>query len=240
MVKKFNMKIHIITNFTGAFTSYFDSSIMRIAREKGLFEPIFYNLGDFSLQAQHRVDDKPYGGGAGALIQIEPMYRAITAIENKIKNTGMDSRLRGNDGEVRKIYLWPRGERLKQAKIEQLSDELEKSEFIILCGHYEGVDHRVFEMFEFEQYSIGDFVVSSGELATMVFVDALVRLIPGVVWNEASLHEESFSEALDGKPEYPQYTRPADFMGYKVPDILLCGDPKKIGEWRKEEISKLI
>ena len=215
------MKIHIITNFTGAFTSYFDSSIMRIAREKGLFEPIFYNLGDYSLQAQHRVDDKPYGGGAGALIQIEPMYRAITAIdpENKMK----------------KIYLWPRGERLKQAKIEQLSDELQESECIILCGHYEGVDHRVFEMFTFEQYSIGDFVVSSGELATMVFVDAIVRLIPGVVGNEASLHEESFSEALDGKPEYPQYTRPADFMGYTVPEILLCGDPKKIGEWRKKQ-----
>lgn len=215
------MKIHIITNFTGAFTSYFDSSIMRIAREKGLFEPIFYNLGDYSLQAQHRVDDKPYGGGAWALIQIEPMYRAITAIDP--------------ENRMKKIYLWPRGERLKQAKIEQLSDELQESEFIILCGHYEGVDHRVFEIFEFEQYSIGDFVVSSGELATMVFVDAIVRLIPSVVWNEASLHEESFSEALDGKPEYPQYTRPADFMGYTVPEILLCGDPKKIGEWRKKQ-----
>lgn len=95
------------------------------------------------------------------------------------------------------------------------------------------MDHRVFEMFEFEQYSIGDFVVSSGELATMVFLDAIVRLIPGVVGNDESLHEESFSEALDGKPEYPQYTRPADFMGYKVPEILLSGDHKKIAEWRK-------
>ncbi len=214
------MKIHIITNFIGAFTSYFDSSIMRIAREKGLFEPVFYNLGDYSLQAQHRVDDKPYGGWVGALIQIEPMYRAITAIDP--------------ENRMKKIYLWPRGERLRQERIEQLSDELERSEFIILCGHYEGVDHRVFEMFSFEQYSIGDFVVSSGELATMVFVDAIVRLIPGVIGNEASLHEESFSEALDGKPEYPQYTRPADFMGYTVPEVLLCGDPKKIGEWRKK------
>lgn len=90
-------------------------------------------------------------------------------------------------------------------------------------------------MFEFEQYSIGDFVVSSGELATMVFVDAIVRLIPGVVGNEASLHEESFSEALDGKPEYPQYTRPSDFMGYTVPEVLLCGDPKKISAWRRSK-----
>lgn len=213
------MKIHIITNFTGAFTSYFDSSIMRIAREKGLFEPIFYNLGDFSLQAQHRVDDKPYGGWAGALIEIEPMYRAITSIDP--------------ENVMKKIYLGPRGERLKQAKIEQLSEELRESEIIILCGHYEGVDHRVFEMFSFEQYSIGDFVVSSGELAAMVFIDAVVRLIPGVVGNDKSLHEESFSEALEGKPEYPQYTRPFDFMGYKVPDVLLSGDPKKIKEWRK-------
>jgi tRNA (guanine37-N1)-methyltransferase len=196
---------------------------MRIAREKGLFEPIFYNLGDYSLQAQHRVDDKPYGGGAGALIEIEPMYRAITSIDP--------------ENAMKKIYLWPRWERLKQGKIEQLVQELQESEFLILCGHYEGVDHRVFEMFTLEQYSIGDFVVSSGELATMVFIDAIVRLIPGVVWNTNSLHEESFSEALDGKPEYPQYTRPADFMGYKVPEVLLSGDHKKIREWRKSQMN---
>lgn len=212
------MKIHIITNFAGAFTSYFDSSIMRIAREKGLFEPVFYNLWDYSLQAQHRVDDKPYGGWAGALIEIEPMYRAITSIDS--------------ENVMKKIYLGPRGERLKQSKVERLSGELKESEIIILCGHYEGVDHRVFEMFTFEQYSIGDFVVSSGELAAMVFIDAIVRLIPGVVWNDKSLHEESFSEALGGKAEYPQYTRPSDFMGYKVPEVLLSGDHKKIDEWR--------
>ncbi len=147
------------------------------------------------------------------------MYRAITSIDP--------------ENVMKKIYLGPRGERLKQAKIEQLSEELRESEIIILCGHYEGVDHRVFEMFSFEQYSIGDFVVSSGELAAMVFIDAVVRLIPGVVGNDKSLHEESFSEALEGKPEYPQYTRPFDFMGYKVPDVLLSGDPKKIKEWRK-------
>lgn len=193
---------------------------MRIAREKELFEPVFYNLGDFSTQAQHRVDDKPFGGGAGALIQIEPIYRAITHIDP--------------ENRMKKVYLWPRGERLRQNKIEELSEELQDEEFIILCGHYEGVDHRVFEMFEFEQYSIGDFVVSSGELATMVFLDAIVRLIPGVVGNDESLREESFSEALDGKPEYPQYTRPSDFMGYKVPEILLSGDHKKIAEWRKK------
>lgn len=216
------MKVHIITNFIGAFTSYFDSSIMRIAREKGLFEPIFYNLGDYSLQAQHRVDDKPYGGWAGALIEIEPMYRAITSIDSKNK--------------MKKIYLWPRWERLKQAKIEEIARNMQDEEFLILCGHYEGVDHRVFEMFSFEQYSIGDFVVSSGEIATMVFLDAVVRLIPGVVWNQQSLHEESFSEALEWKPEYPQYTRPADFMGYKVPELLLSGDHKKIQEWRKKQV----
>lgn len=220
------MRIHIITNFTGSFTSYFDSSIMRIAREKWLFEPVFYNLGDYSSQAQHRVDDKPYGGGAWALIQIEPIYNAINSIQDKITNETLKTSLR-------KIYLWPRGERLRQPKIQELSQELQNEECIILCGHYEWVDNRVFEMFEFEQYSIGDFVVSSWELAAMVFIDALVRIIPGVVGNEESLREESFSEALSGKPEYPQYTRPADFMGYKVPDILLSGDHQKIAEWRK-------
>lgn len=215
------MKVHIITNFTESFTSYFDSSIMRIAQEKGLFEPVFYNLWDYSLQAQHRVDDKPYGGGAGALIEIEPMYRAITSIDP--------------ENSMKKVYLWPRWERLKQWKIGKLSQELSDSEFLILCWHYEGVDHRVFEMFKFDQYSIGDYVISSGELATMVFVDALVRLMPGVVWNQESLHEESFSDALEWKPEYPQYTRPADFMGCKVPEVLLSGDHKKIQEWRKKE-----
>ncbi len=214
------MKVHIITNFTGAFTSYFDSSIMRIARERGLFEPIFYNLGDYSLQAQHRVDDKPYGGWAGALIEIEPMYRAITSIDSENK--------------MKKIYLWPRWERLKQSKVEEIAENMKDEEFLILCGHYEWVDHRVFEMFTFEQYSIGDFVVSSGEIAAMVFLDAVVRLVPGVVWNTKSLHEESFSDALEWKSEYPQYTRPADFMGYKVPEVLLSGDHKKIQEWRKK------
>ncbi len=226
------MKVHIITNFIGAFTSYFDSSIMRIAREKGLFEPIFYNLGDYSLQAQHRVDDKPYGGGAGALIEIEPMYRAISSIEEIA-----GKREKGQGNELRKIYLGPRGERLKQAKIEELTKEFQDQDILILCWHYEGVDHRVFEMFTFEQYSIGDFVVSSGEIATMVFLDAIVRLIPGVVWNQQSLHEESFSEALEWKPEYPQYTRPADFMGYKVPDVLLSGDHKKIEYWRRKQVN---
>lgn len=216
------MRSHIIANFPACFSSYFDTSIMRIAQEKNLFSPKFYNLGDFSLQAQHRIDDKPYGWWAGALIEIEPMYNAITSIEKQYKHG------------VRKIYLWPRGERLRQPKIEELSRELRDEDFIILCGHYEWVDHRIFEMFEFEQYSIGDFVVSSGELATMVFLDALVRLIPGVVGNDDSLREESFSEALEWKAEYPQYTRPSDFMGYKVPDVLLSGDPKKIQKWRKE------
>ncbi len=216
------MRVHIIANFCDAFTSYFDTSMMRIARERWLFEPVYYNLGDFSQQAQHRVDDKPYGWWAWALLQIEPIYNAITTIENKIQK----------HWKVRKIYLGPRGERLRQQKIEQLSKEMQSEDIIILCGHYEGVDHRVFEMFTFEQYSIGDFVVSSGELATMVFLDAIVRLIPWVLWNDASLHEESFSEKLGGKPEYPQYSRPADFMGYTVPEILLSGDHKKIGEWR--------
>ena len=228
---------------------------MRIARGKWLFMPSFYNLGDYSTQAQHRVDDKPYGGGAGALIQVEPVYNCIHTIESKKQeecpkgipstqskkmeyknNSVFPPWERGNQRGIRKIYLSPRWERLRQPKIDELSKSLHNEEFIILCGHYEWVDERVFEIFEFEHYSIGDFVVSSGELATMVFLDALVRLIPGVVGNKDSLHEESFSEALDGKPEYPQYTRPADFMGYKVPEILLCGDPKKINAWRKKSI----
>lgn len=200
---------------------------MRIAREKWLFLPIFYNLGDFSLQTQHRVDDKPYGWWAGALLEIEPIYRAIVSIEEKFN-------LENKKKSMRKVYLWPRGERLTQPRIEQLSEELIDEEFILLCGHYEGVDHRVFEMFSFEEYSIWDFVVSSWELAAMVFIDAIVRLVPGVVGNNESLREESFSSEMNRKREYPQYTRPRDFMGFWVPEALLSWNPKTIGKWREE------
>jgi tRNA (guanine37-N1)-methyltransferase len=216
------MKVHIITNFTGAFTSYFDSSIMRIAREKVFLSQFFIILA--TILSRHSIEStiNPMVDGAGALIEIEPMYRAITSIDP--------------ENRMKKIYLWPRWERLKQAKIEEIAENMKDEEFLILCGHYEWVDHRVFEIFAFEQYSIGDFVVSSGEIAAMVFLDAVVRLMPGVVWNTKSLHEESFSDALEWKPEYPQYTRPADFMGYKVPEVLLSGDHKKIEEWRKSQI----
>ena len=121
------MHPHIIANFPASFSSYFDTSIMRIAREKDLFIPEFYNLGDFSTQAQHRIDDRPYGGGAGALIEIEPIYDALTLVQDKIQNT------KDTVKKIRKIYLGPRGERLRQPKIEQLSRELQNEEFIILC-----------------------------------------------------------------------------------------------------------
>ncbi len=214
------MRIHIIANFPYAFESYFSTSMMRIAQEKKCFTPVFYNLGDYSMQAQHRVDDKPYGGWAGALLQVEPIYRALIHIDPN--NT------------FRKFYLWPRGTLLKQEIAETLSQDLAWRECIVLCGHYEWVDQRVLEIFSFEQYSIGEYVVSSGELAAMVFIDTIVRLIPGVLGNNDSLHEESFSPALDRRIEYPQYTRPAEFMGYNVPEELLSGDPKKIQAWRKK------
>lgn len=226
------MRSHILTNFPDSFTSFFDTSILRIARQKWLFTPQTYNLGDYSSQAQHRVDDRPYGGGAGAIIQIEPLYKGVLAIEDTIKNTINDVK---KTQKVRKFFLWPRGKRLEQSDFDRLSLELCNQDFIVVCGHYEGVDHRLFDIFGFEEYSIWDYVVSGGEVATMVFLDALVRLIPGVIGNEDSLHEESFSPALDGKKEYPQYSRPEDFMGYRVPQILLSWDHTKIEQWRREQ-----
>lgn len=156
---------HIITLFPDAFSSYFASSIMRLAQEKERFAVTFYNPSHYSDRPQGRVDDAPYGGGAGQVIQVEPIYRAITSIESK-------------RGELKKIYLGPSGESLRQEVCEDLAQDLQNEEIIILCGHYEGVDQRVFEMYDWSTYRIGDYVVSSGEIASMVFLDSIVRLLP--------------------------------------------------------------
>ncbi|MDD2515720.1 MAG: tRNA (guanosine(37)-N1)-methyltransferase TrmD [Candidatus Gracilibacteria bacterium] len=215
------MKFHIITIFPGSFESYFNSSILKNAKEKGLFEPIFYNLCDFSVKNTRRVDDRPYGGFPGTVISVEPLYKAIEFIEKKAGKS------------LKKIFLSPTGKIFNQKMVSKMVQKFD--EIIIICGHYEGIDARIFEIFQIEQISIGKYVITSGELATMVFIDALVRYIPGVL-SKDSLREESFSLGLSGKKEYPQYTRPEEFQNHKVPIELLSGNPKTIDEWKKKNL----
>lgn len=210
------MHIDIITLFPSMFTEIFSQSILKRARDKGLFSVEIHNLRDYSLNKNHNVDDYPYGGGAGMVMQIEPVDNCICALKSK----------RHYD-EI--IYTAPDGERLCQS----LSNELAlKENLCILCGHYKGVDERIREHLVTREISIGDYVLSGGELAAAVIADSVVRLLPGVLNDETSALTDSFQQDLVSPPVY---TRPADYKGWKVPEILLSGHDKKIDEWRFEQ-----
>lgn len=210
------MHIDIITLFPSMFTEIFSQSILKRARDKGLFSVEIHNLRDYSLNKNHNVDDYPYGGGAGMVMQIEPVDNCICALKSK----------RHYD-EI--IYTAPDGERLCQS----LSNELAlKENLCILCGHYKGVDERIREHLVTREISIGDYVLSGGELAAAVIADSVVRLLPGVLNDETSALTDSFQQDLVSPPVY---SRPADYKGWKVPEILLSGHDKKIDEWRFEQ-----
>ncbi|MBN2726804.1 tRNA (guanosine(37)-N1)-methyltransferase TrmD [Candidatus Mcinerneyibacteriota bacterium] len=210
------MIVDILTLFPEMFTSPFEESILKRAREKGYLSLDVHNIRDYAQDRHQVTDDYPYGGGAGMVMKAEPLVSAIESL---------------NKGHHR-ILLTPRGKPLTQETVRRLSG-LKK--LMLVCGRYEGVDERVTELAIDEEISLGDFVLSGGELAAMALVDAVVRLIPGVLGNEDSAAEESFSEGL---LEYPQYTRPAEFRGRAVPEVLLSGDHARIAAWRKEEALK--
>lgn len=193
---------------------------MRKAQEKGLFGYKIYNLADWTVKNTRRVDDRPYGGGAGTIITIEPLTNCIREIilEN---------------WEMPIFYMSPKWEILEQKNLQKYS-KIEK--MIIICGHYEGIDARIFEIFPITEISIGKYILSSGEIASLVFIDSIVRLIDGVLSAE-SLREETFSEWLGGKKEYPQYSRPREFEGKMVPEILFSGDHKAIEKWKKSSLT---
>jgi len=196
------------------FKSPFEESIIKRALQKKLIEIHLHNLRDFATDAHRTTDDAPFGGGAGMVMKVEPIYRALNYIKEK---TGKKARV---------ILLSPQGRTFNQ----EVALELAKEENIILiCGRYEGVDERVREHLVDDEVSIGDYVLSGGEIAAMVIVDTVARLIPGVLGNESSIKEDSFYRGL---LDYPQYTRPAEFMGWKVPQVLRSGNHKKIREWR--------
>lgn len=218
------MIIDIITIFPEVFKPYINESILKIAQEKGKLEVRLHNLRDYTLDKHRKVDDRPFGGGPGMVMTAEPIFRAV---EN-IRGTKEEGR-----GTTKTILLCPQGKVLNQKLAQRLS---KLKHLILICGRYEGVDERVRARLADEEISIGDYVLTGGELPAMVLVDTVVRLISGVLGHKDSVRDESFSANL---LEYPQYSRPADFKGMKVPEILLSGDHKKIEEWRRKKALEL-
>ncbi|RDW17856.1 tRNA (guanosine(37)-N1)-methyltransferase TrmD [Oceanobacillus chungangensis] len=214
------MHIDILTLFPEMFSGVFQSSILNKAREKGKYS---YNLVDFreySDSKHAKVDDYPYGGGAGMVLQPQPIFDAIEAVVN-VKAT-----------KPRIILMCPQGEPYSQQKAEELAKE---EHLVFICGHYEGYDERIREHLVTDEISIGDYVLTGGELGAMVVVDSVVRLLPDVLGNDQSAPMDSFSTGL---LEHPHYTRPADFRGMKVPEVLLSGDHAKIEAWRRKQSLK--
>ncbi len=211
------MKCDVLTLFPDIITAYLNESILKRARGKELLEVKTYNIRDFEPGKHKSVDDYPFGGGAGMVIKPEPLFKAIDFIKK--------------DGEPRKIILLsPQGRTFDQSVAEEFSRE--KKRLVFICGRYEGIDERVRIALVDEEVSIGDYVMTGGELAALVIIDASVRLIKGALGDERSAEEESFSM---GMLDYPHYTRPREFRGFSVPDALLSGNHKEILRWRRKE-----
>lgn len=211
------INFHVLTLFPEMIMQGINTSITGRAMEKGYININAVNIRDFSNDKHNHVDDYPYGGGAGMIMQPEPIYKAYKSITD------------GMEGQPRVIYLTPQGKVFNQAMAEEFAGE---KELIFLCGHYEGVDERVLEMIVTDYVSIGDFVLTGGELPAMVMIDAISRKVEGVLGNDISSEIETF---YDNLLEYPQYTRPEEFMGMRVPDILLSGHHGNIEKWRREK-----
>ncbi|SOC35481.1 tRNA (guanosine(37)-N1)-methyltransferase TrmD [Ureibacillus acetophenoni] len=211
------MNIHVLSLFPDMFTGVFGSSILKKAQEKGAVSLAVSDIREYSNNKHRQVDDYPYGGGAGMVLKPEPMFQAVETLTE------------GSTKKPRIILMCPQGERFTQKKAEELAKE---EELIFLCGHYEGYDERIREHLVTDEISIGDFVLTGGELPAMTVIDAVVRLLPGVLGQEDSHIHDSFSTGL---LEHPHYTRPADFRGMKVPDVLVSGNHGKIEQWREEE-----
>ncbi len=211
------MKINILTLFPEMFTAV-TGSILGRAAEKGILELNFINIRDYTEDKHKKVDDTPFGGGPGMVMMAQPIFDALRSIEPLPEKI---------------LYMSPRGRILDQEKIKALSTE---EELTILCGHYEGVDQRVLDHWNMEEISIGDYILTGGELAAMVLIDSVARLIPGVLASGDSATEESI---YSGLLEYPQYTKPRSYGGYDVPEVLVCGNHKLISLWKLEQSLRL-
>lgn len=213
------MRIDILTLFPEMFEGPFGYGIFKRAVDMGIVSVNIHNIRDFSHDKHHIVDDYPYGGGAGMLLKPEPIFEAVEKVKQDIDEEG------GNK-QPPVILLSPQGRLFSQQIARELS---ENNHLLLICGHYEGIDERVGSHLATDEISIGDYILGGGELAAMVVCNAVVRLLPGVLGSELSSLDDSHA---DGLLEYPQYTRPAEFRGFKVPDVLLSGNHKQIAEWR--------
>ncbi len=208
------MKIEVLTLFPEMFAAL-DSSLMGKAKENGIYELNCHNIRDYSTDKHKKCDDTPFGGGAGMVMTPQPIHDCISSVDPEHKSL--------------RIFMSPRGKRLEQKIVRELS---EQNNILILCGHYEGVDQRIIDMDIDMELSIGDYVLSGGELPAMVLIDSILRYVPNVLGNSQSTADESFSDSL---LEYPQYTRPQEFNGLTVPEVLISGNHKNIERWRKEQ-----
>lgn len=210
------MKFDIVTIFPNVIQEYVNTGMLRIAQEKNLVEINVHDLRKWTEDKHKTVDDTPYGGGPGMVMKVEPIYKAIRELKQE-------------DSIV--CITTPKGEKLTQSKVEELSQK-ENAHYIIICGRYEGVDQRVHDHLVDFEFSIGEYILSGGELPALVLIDSVTRLIPGVLGNEKSLESESFTK--ERKLDFPQYTKPEEFKGWKVPKVLLSGNHKEIKEWREK------
>jgi len=210
------MKFHILTLFPGMFAGPFDESIIRRGRDKQLIDISLHNIRDYSIDRHQTADDAPYGGGAGMVMKVEPLSACIQSVKAKCP-------------EATVVMTSPQGRRFNHRIAAELST---REGLIIICGRYEGIDERVRTLYVEDDISLGDYVISGGEIAAMVIVDAVTRLVPGVLGSDESAATDSF---CDGLLEYPQYTRPPEFKGLKVPEILLSGNHELIRKWRRNE-----
>ncbi|MEK7486467.1 MAG: tRNA (guanosine(37)-N1)-methyltransferase TrmD [Planctomycetota bacterium] len=211
------MDIHVLTLFPKMFQEVLSDSILKIAQEKGLLRVFLHNFRDFAQNKHKKVDDRPYGGGPGMVLGCEPIFLAIESLRNTFPEVSH-----------RLILLSPQGKPYHQNMAITFSQE---KSLILVCGHYEGFDERIIEGLQPEEISIGDYVLTGGEIPAMVLIDSISRLIPGVLGDPESNQKESFNFLLD----YPQYTRPAEFRGMNVPEILLHGHHQEIENWRKTQ-----
>ena len=214
------MRIDMVTLFPEMFLGPFGDSITKRAIESGILDIHYLNFRDYSFDKHHHVDDSPFGGGAGMVLKPEPLFRAVRALKEETKEF---------EGNRRVLLMDPSGPTFTQAKAKELAGY---DQLIFICGHYEGFDARITENLADEAISIGDYVLTGGELPAMVITDAVSRMLPGVLGDEESAPTDSFYEGL---LEFPQYTRPREFEGMEVPEILLSGDHGKIREWRRQE-----
>ena len=214
------MKFNLLTLFPEAIENYLNSSILKIAQDKQAIELELHDFREHADNKHKKVDDTPYGGGAGMVLQAQPIYDCIQTIKRK-------------DPDTYVIFPSPRGQTLNQAKLQELAS---KSSITLICGRYEGLDQRAIDLCVDEEISLGDFILCGGELPSLCIVEGVTRLLPEVLGNQESHQNESFGEKLEGKKKHPVYTKPEEFQGLKVPEVLLSGHHAKIDNWQKEHL----